>query len=281
MKPNRIRHNRRRAFSSHWSFPFLTVLMSCIMTSGYVSGSVGTAPIDHSDRPGTRPDDALRVYCGWRGSDYSPFHRWERSATAPVGFEPDLIARVAVTLNRSVSFVTPTGGMSNPRIEMLTRGQADAVISTFSITPARSRSVAFSRPYFVDGLGAMVRANAPFQSPSELATKRLRIVSGTTGEAWVGANWPQATLVGSLFTDEVTSVASGAVDAYMNDRSHLVNLVAGDQRVRVLPGYLTQEPWGIAVERNNSTLLNQINTALSSLETSGELAALQRRWLRP
>jgi ABC-type amino acid transport substrate-binding protein len=281
MKSVRANSARYHMFGLRFCVVAAMTFVGIVATTQFVEGSERGVLREGGEQPRTRPGDALRVYCGWRGSDYSPFHRWERTASTPVGFEPDLIARVAVTLNKTVSYVTPTGGMSNPRIEMLTRGQADVVISTFSITPARSRHVAFSRPYFVDGLGAMVRANAPFQSPAQLAAKRLRVVSGTTGEAWIKANWPQATIVGSLFSDEVTSVASGSVDAYMNDRSHLVNLAAGDQRVRVLPGYLTREPWGIAVALNNTTLLNQINAALSSLETSGELAALQRRWLGP
>jgi putative glutamine transport system substrate-binding protein len=181
----------------------------------------------------------------------------------------------------TIAYVEPPIGMTNPRIEMLRQGLADAVISTFSITPERGRHVAFSRPYLVDGLGAMVAANAPFQNPNELATRRLLIVGGTTGEAWVIQNWPRAVLVRQVFSDERTAVASGQVDAYMNDRSHLVNLAAGDPRVRVLPGYLTREPWGIAVARHDTSLLARIDAALVALEANGELAALQRRWLGP
>jgi ABC-type amino acid transport substrate-binding protein len=236
---------------------------------------------DPSETPATGQGGTLRVYCTWRGADYAPFHRWDPAAPEPVGFEPELIVRIAAAINMTIAYVEPALGMTDPRIEMLTQRRADAVISTFSITPERGRLVTFSRPYFVDGLGAMVAANAPFQSPNELATRRLLVVSGTTGEAWVRQNWPQALLLRPTISDERSAVATGQIDAYMNDRSHLVNLAAGDPRVRVLPSYLTREPWGIAVARDDAALLARIDSALVTLETSRELAALQRHWLGP
>jgi ABC-type amino acid transport substrate-binding protein len=244
-------------------------------------GSGSSAGMDEADTPFTGAGGTLRVYCAWRGADYTPFHRWEPATPAPIGFEPDVIARIAAELNMTVVYVAPPMGMTNPRIGMLTQGLADVVISTFSITPERSRLVAFSRPYFVDGLGAMVSANSSFQTPAELAARRLLIVGGTTGEAWVIANWPQAVLVRQVFSDERTAVVSGQVDAYLNDRSHLMRLAAGDRRVRVLPSYLTREPWGVAVARHDTSLLARIDAALATLEANGELATLQRRWLGP
>ena len=274
-----MREERRGA---RWSWlPWTLALLISGAAGSAVAGSGSLGQRGRAERPSTGTGGTLRVYCCWRGADYAPFHRWARGASSPVGFEPDLVARVAVSMNKTVTYVEPRVGMLTPRVEMLTSGQADLVISTFSITPERARLVAFSRPYFIDGLGAMVRAGAPFQSPAELATKRLLVVSGTTGEAWVRSNWPGATLVGPIVSDERTAVASGQVDAYMNDRSHLVNLSAGDSRVRVLPGYLTREPWGIAAARGNAALLGLVDAALASLEASGELAALQRRWLGP
>jgi ABC-type amino acid transport substrate-binding protein len=257
-----------------------------LLAGGTTSATLGgendpvTAP-HAADGPTTGPGGTLRVYCTWRGADYSPFHHWDPAAPAPVGLEPDVIARIAVMLNVMVVYVVPPMGMTNPRIGMLTQGLADVVISTFSITPERGRLVAFSRPYFIDGLGAMVSASSPFQTPAELASRRLLVVGGTTGEAWVIANWPQAVLVRQVFGDERTAVVSGQVDAYLNDRSHLVRLAAGDRRVRVLPGYLTREPWGIAVARHDTSLLARIDAALTTLEANGELATLQRRWLGP
>jgi ABC-type amino acid transport substrate-binding protein len=265
--------------------PFLLCGLALLVGGGAAAGggrgdTPATEP-DPSEAPATGQGGTLRVYCTWRGADYAPFHRWAPAAPAPVGFEADLIGRVATTLGKSVAFVEPPPGVTDPRIEMLTRHLSDVVISTFSITPERGRLVSFSRPYFVDGLGAMVAANAPFQSPNELATRRLLVVSGTTGEAWVRQNWPQALLLRPTISDERSAVATGQVDAYMNDRSHLVNLAAGDPRVRVLASYLTREPWGIAVARDNAALLTRIDAALATLETNGELAALQRRWLGP
>jgi polar amino acid transport system substrate-binding protein len=248
----------------------LVVLLTLVSAARAAAGDLTTD---------TDPARTLRVYCTWRGADYAPFHQWDRAAPEPVGFEPALIGRIAKALNVAVEFVEPLGRMTNPRIEMLFEGRADVVISTFSITPERTQLVSFSSPYLTDGLGAMVRSSASIHKLTELATKRLFVVQGTTGEAWVRAHWPQARLVTRITTDEATAVANGQVDAYVNDRTPLVRLASGDGRVRVLPGYLTQEPWGIAVMQYRSELLRQIDLALGKLESSGELAAIRREWL--
>jgi ABC-type amino acid transport substrate-binding protein len=253
-----------------WLVGMLVGLLTLLSASQTAAGDL-TTDTDQARK--------LRVYCTWRGADYAPFHRWDYAAPAPVGFEPALIARVAKALDMTLVFVEPRARMSNPRIEMLFEGRADAVISTFSITPERMQLVSFSGPYFTDGLGAMVRTGASIQKLDELSSKRLFVVHGTTGEAWVRAHWPQARLVPSIRSDEATAVANGQVDGYVNDRTPLVRLASADRRVRVLPGYLTQETWGIAVMQYRSELLRQLSSALDELESSGELAALRREWL--
>ena len=154
----------------------------------------------------------LKVFAGWRGSADRPFHEWNPSEPRPRGFEPALIERVAQLMGRSVVYVQPTLSTRNPRIEMLVNGQADAVISTFSITPQRSKQVSFSRPYYHDGIGALVLASSSYRQPTDLSSRRIMAVSGTSGEAWVRANWPSANLT-TRPLNPVDALVTGRIDA--------------------------------------------------------------------
>ena len=140
----------------------------------------------------------------------------------------------------------------------------------------------FTRSYFKDGSGVLVRKTSAPLKAANFAKKRILAFEHTTGYAWVKKNWPEAeVLAKTLHGSPVEMVASGSVDAYVNDRATLERLGESDDRVQVLAEYLTQEDWGLAVRKNRPDLLKKLNAALERLERNGELKALANKWLKP
>ncbi len=250
------------------------VVVSCCMILGIAADSV---------RGETRPAP-LRVYCAQVRATYAPFYSWPSPLKAPIGHEPDVARAIGKALDRDVRFVGLPDDIeiNRPRFDVLAADHADLVISCFTITPERAERVAFSRPYFTDGLGALVRADSEIEHVEQLARSRVIAWEHTTAFAWARKHLPDADIVtdwpkGYRGTPEGL-VSDGRVDAYIIDRSNLQVIARFDDTVRVLPGHLTQEQWGVALRRDRAALLAEVNRALQVLDEKGRLEAIRKRW---
>ena len=227
----------------------------------------------------------IRVLCGTPGANYPPFYEWPADAEEPFGYEPDLAREIAKQLGRPLQFVGYPADVDGqkPRIDILKRRHADLIINSYTINEERKKQIAFSRPYFTDGLGVMVAADAEIAKVDDLKDKTIAAWEHTTAYAWVREKLPQAKLisqwpVGFEGTPE-DLVLEGFVDAYIIDRSSLVALSRQRPGLKVLIDYLTTEPWGVGLRQDDTELLKQVNQALAKLQRDGELAKLEKFWI--
>ena len=82
---------------------------------------------------------------------------------------------------------------SSTREQVLINNQADMVIATYSITPARAEKISFAGPYYTSQAGVLVKAsNKTVQSYSDLAGKKVATQAGSTGPAILAQHAPKA-----------------------------------------------------------------------------------------
>jgi polar amino acid transport system substrate-binding protein len=61
-------------------------------------------------------------------------------------------------------------------------------------------------------------------------------------------------------------------------RPAAIEFAKSEPRVRVLDEGLTTELYGFALRKNDAELAQQMNTALQTLRSNGEYAALTQKW---
>jgi len=222
-------------------------------------------------------------------TDAAPFS-FVDDRNQPTGYTVDLCKRVASLIEGQlnvkglqVKWVPVT---SQNRFETIAKGQADLECGASTATLARMKLVDFSHYTFVDGTGLLTTAKAGIRSMSDVAGKRIGVVSGTTNERVVGDLDSRRklglTIVPMKTREEaLAALEEGKVDAFASDKILLIGAgsKAKDPKSLVLlPEDLSFEPYAIALPRGDAGLRLAVNTALGHIYREGEIASIFSKW---
>lgn len=209
--------------------------------------------------------------------DYPPFENLVDGEY--VGLDMDLAKALAAKLGVEVEFKNLQFDAIIPAIAA--GGQADIGISGFSIDPERAKEISFSNSYYIDDQavavmkgGTITTANADEELNKEGVI--IAVQSGTTGEAYVQENYPNATVqpYGNS-TDAFAAMQSGQANAVCTNLAVVQSMLAGAyQDAEIVKSIATGEEYAVVVSQDNQVLLAAINRALLELQEDGTLDML-------
>ncbi|MBD5515875.1 MAG: transporter substrate-binding domain-containing protein [Lachnospiraceae bacterium] len=211
---------------------------------------------------------------------YPPFEGKDE-AGEPTGVSVDLMKAFGEYIGREIKIEnTAWDGL----IPSLQTGTADLVISSMTIRPDRAEQVDFSDPYANALLAVLVNKNTDASSIEDLnqAGMKIAVKSGSTGHLYAESNLQNAELM--VLPDEsacVTEVAQGRADGFIYDqltiyRNWQKNL---DTTGAIFIPFQEPEKWGIAVQKGNSELLEQVNAFLKEFRDEGGYDKLEETYL--
>lgn len=207
-------------------------------------------------------------------ADFPPFEYVENGAF--VGFDVDLIKAIA----EEMGFEVEIRDMSfDSLIAALVSGNLDIVISGMTITPERGEVVSFSKPYWTADQSVVVRADSDFSVTVLFGKHNIGVQTGTTGDLWVEDNLVSTKLLTGNFkryetyTLAMTDLINKNLDAIVLD-SPVAEGFAKVRPVKIVSVLKTYEDYGIAVNKNNTALLELINEGIAKLRESGKLDEL-------
>lgn len=200
--------------------------------------------------------------------------------TDPEGFDVDTATYVAGALGVEPDGITWVRADPGERESLLEEGSVDMVISSYTITPEREKVVDFAGPYFEAHQDLLVRLNdEELTSPEDLDGRRLCSVDNTTSAENVAEKYDKAdiTLVlYSSFSQCVDALKEGDVDAVSTDDVILAGFAADSEYkglFKLLDEEFSDEPYGIAVPKGETELVDQINEALKAYIDDGSWEA--------
>jgi glutamate transport system substrate-binding protein len=210
-----------------------------------------------------------------------------KTGDAYTGFDVDTAIYLAGALGVTRDNITWKEANSDQRQQLLESGQADLIVSTFSITDQRKQVVDFAGPYFVAHQDLLVRRNdTEITGPDRLDGKTLCSVPGTTSAAYVTSHF-----LGNIklvekprFSDCVTALANSEVDAVTTDDVILAGYAAQPQyqgKLKVIGDGFSDENYGVGIKKGNTALVDQVNTALKQYVADGSWAAALRITITP
>jgi polar amino acid transport system substrate-binding protein len=171
------------------------------------------------------------------------------------------------------------------RIPLLTSQAVDLITETMTDTRARRESIDFSITYFVTGAQFIVKKGSPIKGSQDIAGKRIGTQQGSTNERVLREKYPKAELV--TFPDQSAAfmaLQQGKVDAYCNDGIQLWGLKyksGNPDQWEVVGNYISYEPYGMALRKNDSDFRAVVNAALMEAIEGGEYFQLYDKWLGP
>lgn len=249
---------------------FLLLLTVCLL--GTAALTVGCGQSDSAEQSGKK---VLRV---GMDASYPPFGSQDQETKDYEGFDVDIIRAIGAEEGFDVEI---SNRSFDGLIPALQAKEIDVAINDITITDDRKQSVDFSKPYYIAGLGVVVRSdNDTIHTAEDLQGKTLGVSIGSTGEEAArkipGANVRVFNAINEAFLE----VQNGGVDAVVNDiptNEYYVSH-AGNKNVRTAEVALTKEDLGIAVLKGNTELLTKIDDGLAKIKANGKFSEIYEKW---
>ena len=192
------------------------------------------------------------------------------------GFEHEIIDAIGQRLGRRTEFVQNDW---NGLIPGLHRGLYDCVICGIEITPEKAQEVRFSIPYYFTFEQFVTRrGQSPPSSLDELRGKRIGTLDQTAALRML-ENTPG--IVTKLYDQEVNAyqdVVNGRLYGVLLDYPIAKYYALPHPALELAGPPFGQVSYGIAMDKSNSALEAEIDSALRDLISSGELRDILSRW---
>lgn len=184
----------------------------------------------------------------------------------PEGFDVEIAALLASELGIAREDVEWVETISANREDFIETGQVDIVVATYTINDDRKQRVGFAGPYYEAGQSILTLAtNEEIQGPEDLAGTKVCTVSGSTPEATLLAEYPEAEVVPfATYSDCLEPLRNGQVDAVSTDNVILAGFAAENEDLEVRGEPFTAEPYGIGVAKDDTDFRMWINDVLEA-----------------
>lgn len=161
----------------------------------------------------------------------------------------------------------------------LQNGQVDAVIAGMTIDPERAEEVNFSVPYYTAKQVMIVKEDSTIAKATDMADKKIVVIQGYTGETCVqkmGYDY-ESFKKGS---EAVLELVNGKCDVVVIDSATAQKYVGDNEGLKIVEDAeaFSSEEYGIAVNKENTELLEQINEVLTKMKADGTINELSAKY---
>lgn len=156
-------------------------------------------------------------------------------------------------------------------INELNSGKADFAAAGMSITPERLQEVDFSIEYITSNQVVIVRKDSNI-TMNEIDGKKIAVQLGNVADSYATKNYKNSKIVRQKkYLTMVEDLKASKVDLIIMDNLPAQEIIKANDELKLLPGYLFSDSYGIAVKKGNTDLLNSINTVLEKLQSEGKI----------
>lgn len=247
--------------------------------SGAPADSAGSADASGSDTMQLVTDGTLTI---GTSAEYEPFEYMEDGEYK--GFDLELAQAIADDLGlelkiENVDFDTIVPGVASGT-------KYDMGIAAITATPEREKEVGFTDSYYMDDQAIVTMADNTEITGDNYADAlnaegmKIAVQSGSTAEAFAKENFPNAELVPfKNATDCFAAVQSSQANALVTNRSVAAQLVATSfSNEQVIKQISTGEEYAIAVNKDNTALLDALNDSIAKLTEDGTVDELMTKY---
>jgi len=208
---------------------------------------------------------------------FVPFEFKDEKTQDYTGFDIDLIRAIGKRINKDVELKNIA---FDALIPALNTHDIDVAASGMTITKARSEKVLFSSPYYENALAVVYKDGTNITSLDDLKGKKIAAQLGTTGADL--AHKIEGTTVKEFdhSNEALLELQNGGVDATVIDLpvAQFYSTKHPDQHIKFMAYPNTKEYLGLAINKDNKDLQEQINKAIADMKADGEFNTLYKKW---
>ncbi|SEE51745.1 transporter substrate-binding domain-containing protein [Pseudomonas kilonensis] len=220
------------------------------------------------------------------GSTNAPWH-FQGADGKLQGFDIDIARMVAKGLFNDPEKVEFVVQSSDARIPNLLTDKVDMSCQFITVTASRAQQVAFTLPYYREGVGLLLPANSKYKEIEDLKAAgdgvTVAVLQNVYAEELVHQALPRAKVDQYDSVDLMyQAVNSGRADAAATDQSSVKYLMVQNPGRYRSPAYAwSPQTYACAVKRGDQDWLNFVNTTLHEAMTGVEFptyAASFKQW---
>ena len=190
------------------------------------------------------------------------------------GFDVDVARYVAHQLGHKDSDIQFVEAPTPQRETLISTGQVNYIVGTYSITPERKQKVSFAGPYFIAGQDLLVRSDeTAISGPETLTGKKLCSVKGSTSAAKVKDKFPGVQLQEyDTYSKCVEALNAKVVDALTTDNTILAGYAsqpAYKGKLKLVGKTFSEEKYGIGLKKGDTALCTKVTDALKKMIADG------------
>jgi polar amino acid transport system substrate-binding protein len=196
-----------------------------------------------------------------------------------VGFDIDAAEEVGKRLGIKITW-QPTAW--DGVIHSLNSKKFDCIWNGMTITEERAKEVAFTKPYIMDGQIAVLNfRDKRFKTLKDLKKVKVGAQKGSSALNSV-KKLPAAPAELKEYEDNpkaLLDLEAGRLDVVVMDNVTGRDFIAKRPgKFRVLPGFISKEPFGVAFRKDDAELRGQVQKTLDKMVKDGTLAKISRKW---
>lgn len=198
------------------------------------------------------------------------------------GFDVDVARYVAGWLGVAEEDIEWVGVTSAEREDLITSGEVDLILATYSITPRRKTEVTFAGPYYVAHQDILVRADADhIEEVADLDGQSLCQGRGSNSanrvieERGLDARLEEPETYGEC----IAMLSDGTVDAVTTDDLILAGFALEyPGSFKLLNTPFTDEKYGVGMAQEDLAGCEEVNRAITRMFQDGTAAELLEKW---
>lgn len=151
-------------------------------------------------------------------------------------------------------------------------GKSDFGAAGISYTEERAKKVDFSIEYSVSRQVVLVRNDSSINNINDIYNKKIAVQLGSIADTYLTDNYKNANLVRKKkYLSAIEDLKNNKVDCVVMDDLPAEEMVKNNSGIKILPGEITSDSYGMIVKKGNKKLLDSINTVLQRLKDEGKI----------
>ncbi|WP_153505283.1 glutamate ABC transporter substrate-binding protein [Cumulibacter manganitolerans] len=189
----------------------------------------------------------------------------------PQGFDIEVAKYVAAKLGIAADKIEWVEAVSANREPFLQNGTVDLVVATYSITDKRKQVVGQAGPYYVTGQQLLVKKNDnSIKGPENLTGKGVCSVDGSTSIKTVQEKYGAAPKPAGTYSECVTALLNGTVDAVTTDGPILLGYAAQHpDDLKVVGEPFSEERYGIGFKKDDKQMCEFLSKTIKDMIDDG------------
>ena len=217
-------------------------------------------------------------------ADFPPYEYIDGNGYA--GIDIEIAGLIAEKLGRELVVENMN---FNSIINAVETGKADIGMAGLTVSPERLESVDFTDSYATGVQAIIVPENSPIKTVEDIyadgAAYKFGVQLSTTGDIYISTEInDDKTLNGTVeqYTtgaEAVAALVAGKIDCVVIDNEPAKSFVAANKGLKVLDTEYAVEDYAICLAKENSELLEQVNTALAELKAEGKVDSIINKYI--